>query len=182
MYIYVCVVYMYVYIYFVVQLLSHVWLFATSLTAAHHASLSFTISRSLLKCMSIESVMLFNHLILYSLILRGTTDHINHRLAIHIRIQLIQIQICIWLWIKIYKYITSSVKKWTKREAQSFPDGTPETYSLILRSFCCFAINSNSKEAPEISMNESHFYVHLVQFLLLSKILNKILIHISNLV
>ena len=71
--------------------------------------------------------MLFNHLILYSLILRGTTGHINHRLAIHIGIQLMQIPICTWLWIKIYKYITSSVKKWSKREVQSFSDRTPKT-------------------------------------------------------
>ena len=46
------------------QLLNHVWLFATPWTAAHQASLSFTISRSLLKLMSIESVMPFNHLII----------------------------------------------------------------------------------------------------------------------
>ena len=32
---------------------------------AHQASLSFTISRSLLKLMSLESVMLSNHLILF---------------------------------------------------------------------------------------------------------------------
>ena len=48
----------------VVQLLSHVHLFATPWTAAHQASLSFTISRSLLKLMSIESVMPSNRLIL----------------------------------------------------------------------------------------------------------------------
>ena len=36
----------------------------TPWTAAHKASLSFTVSWSLLKLMSIESVMLFNHLIL----------------------------------------------------------------------------------------------------------------------
>ena len=48
----------------VVQLLSCVLLFATPWTAAHRASLSFTISRSLLKLMSIDSVMPFNHLIL----------------------------------------------------------------------------------------------------------------------
>ena len=47
-----------------VQLLSHVWLFATPQIAAHQASLSFTISQSLLKLMSTESVMLSNHLIL----------------------------------------------------------------------------------------------------------------------
>ena len=39
-----------------VQSLSHVQLFATPSTAAHQASLSFTISWSLLKLMSIESV------------------------------------------------------------------------------------------------------------------------------
>ena len=47
-----------------VQSLSHVQLFVTPWTAAHQASLSFTISRSFLKLMSIESVMPSNHLIL----------------------------------------------------------------------------------------------------------------------
>ena len=46
------------------QLLSRVQLFATPWTAARQASLSFTISWSLLKPMSIESVMTSNHLIL----------------------------------------------------------------------------------------------------------------------
>jgi len=48
----------------VVQLLSHVRLFMTSWTAACQASLSFTISRSLLKLISIESVMPSNYFIL----------------------------------------------------------------------------------------------------------------------
>ena len=48
----------------VVQSLSHVWLFATLWAAACQASLSFTISQSLLKLMFIESVMPSNHLIL----------------------------------------------------------------------------------------------------------------------
>ena len=47
-----------------VQSFSHVRLFATPWTAAHQASLSITNSRSLLKLMSIESVMPSNHLIL----------------------------------------------------------------------------------------------------------------------
>ena len=46
-----------------VQSLSCVQLFATPWTAAHQASLSITNSRSLLKLMSIESVMPSNHLI-----------------------------------------------------------------------------------------------------------------------
>ena len=50
---------------FVVQWLSHFWLFATPWTAAHQASLFFTISQSLLKLMSIESVVSSNHLILW---------------------------------------------------------------------------------------------------------------------
>ena len=48
----------------VVQSLSQVWLFVTLWTAACQASLSFTISQSSPKLMSIESVMPSNHLIL----------------------------------------------------------------------------------------------------------------------
>ena len=47
-----------------VQLVSHVWLFATLWTAAHQASLSITSSWSLLKLISIESLMPSNCLIL----------------------------------------------------------------------------------------------------------------------
>ena len=45
-----------------VQSLSCVWLVVTPWTAAHQASLSFTISWSLLKLMFTESVMLYNYL------------------------------------------------------------------------------------------------------------------------
>ena len=48
----------------VVQSFSRVQLFSTPWTATHQASLSFTISQSLLKLMSNESVMPSNHLIL----------------------------------------------------------------------------------------------------------------------
>ena len=48
----------------VVQSLSCVWLLATPWTAACQASPSFTISRSLLKLMFVQSVMPFNDLIL----------------------------------------------------------------------------------------------------------------------
>ena len=47
-----------------VQSLSCVWLFVTPCTAAHQASLTITDSQSLLKLMSIESVMPSNQLIL----------------------------------------------------------------------------------------------------------------------
>ena len=48
----------------VVQSLSHVRLFAGPWTTVCHTSLSFTVSQSLLKFMSVESVMLSNHLTL----------------------------------------------------------------------------------------------------------------------
>ena len=49
---------------FVDQLLSRIWLFVTPWTAAHQASLSFTISQSFLKLVFIEWVVPSNHLIL----------------------------------------------------------------------------------------------------------------------
>ena len=49
----------------IVQSLNHVWLFVTQWTTALQAPLSFTISWSLLRCVSIESVMVSNRLILY---------------------------------------------------------------------------------------------------------------------
>ena len=53
----------------VVQLLGHAPLFASPWTAEHQASLSFTISRSLLKLIFTESMMLSNNLILFCLLL-----------------------------------------------------------------------------------------------------------------
>ena len=52
-----------------VEMLSHVPLFVTPWTATHQASLSITNSQSLLKLMSIESVMPSNHIILCHLVL-----------------------------------------------------------------------------------------------------------------
>ena len=61
----------------VVQSLSCVQLFATPWTAAHHASLSFTIPQNFLKLMSIESVMPSNHLILCCPLLASTFPSIR---------------------------------------------------------------------------------------------------------
>ena len=74
----------------VVQSLSCVWLFVTSWTAAHQASLSFTISWSLLTLMSIELMMPSNHLILccpfFLLPLIFSTIRVfSNELAYHIR-------------------------------------------------------------------------------------------------
>ena len=74
----------------VVWLLSGVWPFATPWTAAHQASLFFTISWSLLRLMSIESVMLSSHLMLCHpfLLLPSifpSTREFSNELALHIR-------------------------------------------------------------------------------------------------
>ena len=74
----------------VVQSLSRVLVFVTPQTAAHQAPLSFTVSWSLLRFMSIESVMLSNHLILCHPLLLLPSIFLSirvfsHELAFHIR-------------------------------------------------------------------------------------------------
>ena len=64
-----------------VQSLSRVRLFATSWTAARQASLSITNSRSLLKLMSIESVMPSTHLILCHPLLLLPSIHVQYTCA-----------------------------------------------------------------------------------------------------
>ena len=73
-----------------VQSLRHVWLFATPWTAASQASLSITNSQSLLKLMSIESVMPSSHLILCGRLLLPPSIFPNIRVSsnesvLHIR-------------------------------------------------------------------------------------------------
>ena len=70
--------------------LSHVRIFETPWTAAHQASLSFTISQSLLKLMSTESVMPSSHLILCHPILLlpsifSSLNVFSNESALHIR-------------------------------------------------------------------------------------------------
>ena len=71
------------------MLFSCVQFFRTSRTAAHQAALSFTISQSLFKLMSIESVMPSNHLILCHLLLLPSVFPsirvFSNELALHIR-------------------------------------------------------------------------------------------------
>ena len=73
-----------------VQSFSHVQLFATPRTAASHASMSITNSWSLLRLMSIESVMPFNHLILCCPLLHPPSvfpsiEVFSHESLLHIR-------------------------------------------------------------------------------------------------
>ena len=89
-----------IYYVIVVQSLSHVLLFATPWTVACQASLSFTISQSLLKLVSIELVMPSNHLILCNplLLLPSLLPSIrvfSNESVLHIR------------WPKYYSFSTS---------------------------------------------------------------------------
>ena len=85
-----------------VQLLSHVQIFVSLLTATCQASLPFTMPLSLLKLMSIESVMPSNQLILCCpLLLLSVFPNIRaffNELALHIRWQL-QLQHQPFQWI-----------------------------------------------------------------------------------
>ena len=92
-------------------MLSHVLIFATPWTAAHQASLSFTNSQSLLKLMSIESVMPSNHLILCHPLLLLPSSQILH--SIHfILFQTCSLTITWWMEKKIslsYAFILISL-------------------------------------------------------------------------
>ena len=82
----------------IVQLLSPVWLFATPWTAARQPFLSITNSQSLLKLMSIESVMPSNHLLLCHplLLLPSIFPSIkvfSNESALHIRWPLLVLQL-----------------------------------------------------------------------------------------
>ena len=63
----------------VAQSLSHLRLFVTPWTAAHQAFLSFTISLSLLKLISIESMMPYSHLILWHPLLQPALNLFQHQ-------------------------------------------------------------------------------------------------------
>jgi len=73
----------------VVKLLSRIWLFATLWTAAPQAFLSFTISRNLLRFMSLHSVKISNHFILCCPLLLLPSIFLNIRVSnesvLHIR-------------------------------------------------------------------------------------------------
>ena len=80
-----------------VQLLSLVWLFVTPWPATHQASLFFTVSCSLLRLMSIESVMPSNHLILCCPLL------LLHSIFSRIRVFLSELALCI-KWPKCWSF------------------------------------------------------------------------------
>ena len=102
-----------------VHSLSLVWLFVTPWTAACQASLSITNSRSLLKLMSIESVIPSNYLILFE----EPTHWKRH--------------LCFWAWGHEEKVVTDEMVRqhhWLNgHEFESTPGGSEGLGSLA----CC---------------------------------------------
>ena len=112
----------------VIHLLSRIYLFATPWTAALQASLSFTISQSLLKLMSIESVMPSNHFILC-----------------HLRLLLPSI----FPSIRVFSNESALHIKWPKYWSFSFSIGPsndyPELISFRMDWFDLFTVQENLK-------------------------------------
>ena len=117
----------------VVQLLSHVRLFATPWIAAHQASLSFTVSQSLFKLMFMESLMPSNHLILC-----------------HPRFILPSI----FSSIKIFSNESALCIKWPRYCSFSFSICPSNDYSgfisLLVWSPCCPRDSQESSSGPQL--------------------------------
>ena len=114
-----------------VQLLSSIRLFSTSWTAARQFPLSSAISWSLLKLMSIESVMLSNHLILCCPLL-----HLPY----------------IFPSIRIFSYESAVCIRWPKYWSLSFSISPSNEYSgLISFRIDWFNILAAQKDSQESS-------------------------------
>ena len=114
-----------------VQWLSHVWLFVTLWTAATQASLSSTISQSLLKFISIELVMLSIHFILCHPLLLLLSGFLS------IRVFLNELALCI---------------RWPKDWSLSFSNSPSSEYSGLISFridwFDLLAVQGTLKSSP----------------------------------
>ena len=126
---------------FFFQLISCVWLFVTPWTAACQTPASSTISWSLFKFMSIELVMLSNHLIVYCPILLLPSIFCNIRVfssesAVHIR--------------------------WSKYWSSSFSISPSEEYSLLISFridwFDLLAVQGLSKVFSSTTIEKHQFF------------------------
>ena len=125
----------------VVQSLSHAQLFAASWTAEYQDFLSFTISQSLLKLMSIESVMPSNHLILcHSLLLLPS-------IIPSIRVFSNELALCI-RWPKYWSFVSASV----------FPVNIHGWFPLGLTGLICLLSKGLSKVFSHTTVWNHQFF------------------------
>ena len=138
-----------------VHSLSSVWLFETPWTAAHQDSLSITNSQSLLKIMSIESVMPSNHLILWRQKEKGTMIFSS------ISVFSSESVLCI-RWPKYWSFsfsirLSMNIQDW-------LPLGWAGCISLqskgLSRVFCNFAVQKHQFFSAQFSLQaNSHLYM-----------------------
>ena len=125
----------------VVQVLGHVWLFATPWTAAHQASLSFTISWNLLKLT--EPVLPSNHLILcHPLLLLPSVFP-----GCILMIQYIVVFVCsfvfqirspsTWKYSLCFRISWSYIYLWEQRKTSEIFEVRPFTKSQIFIEYLC---------------------------------------------
>ena len=133
----------------VIHLLSRIYLFATPWTAALQASLSFTISQSLLKLMSIESVMSSNHFILCHLLLLLPS---------------------IFPSIRVFSNESALHIKWPKYWSFSFSIGPssdyPELISFRMDWFDLFTVQENLKSFLKHHSSKASILSHSAFFML----------------
>ena len=134
------------------SLLSHVRLFVTPWPVAHQASLSFTVSQSLFKLMSIKSVMPSNHLILcHPLLLLPlifpSIKVFSNELALHIR----------WpkYWSFNFSISPSNIQNW-------FPLGLMGFISLLSKGLSRVFSNTTIQKHQSFSTESSLWsYSHI---------------------
>ena len=133
----------------VVQLLSWVQLFVIPWTAARQASLSFTISWSLLKLMSIESVMPSNCLIHCCSLLLLPSIFPNTRAFCSSVHEILQIRILEWVaipfsrgsswprdWSRVSRIVSRCFTVWATREARNKKSKIFPSHGTVLEVFC----------------------------------------------
>ena len=121
----------------VVQSLNRVWLFVIPWTSAHQAPLSSTVSQSSLKVISIESVMLSNHLILCS--------------PLSFAFKLSQHQ-------DLFQWVSSSIR-WPKFWSFSFSISPSTEYSGFI-SFCIDCFDLFAVQGPSSVFSSTTVWRH----------------------
>ena len=125
-----------------VQSLSHVWLFATPGTAALQASLSISNSRSLLKLMSITSVMPSDHLILCNPLLLPPSIFPS------IRVFSNELVLCIW-W----------PKYWSCSFSMKLPMNIQDWFPLGLTGWVSLQFKGLSRVFSNTTVQKHQFFV-----------------------
>ena len=145
----------------VVQSLSRAQLFVIPWNTAHQTPLSFTISQSLLKFVSIKLMMLSNHLILYCLLLFFSSNHL-------ILYCLLLFFSSVFLSIRVFSSESALYIRWPKYWNFSFSISPSNEYSGLIS----FRINwfdllvvQGTLQAPQLKASilwlSTFFMVHL---------------------